>query len=49
MAALGRMIARHVFDPSPLITHTRPLADASEAYTMMSQRRDGALKVVLTP
>jgi len=49
MAPLVKMIARGVFDPTPLISHTLPLADAPRAYELMAQRSDGALKVLLRP
>jgi len=36
-----------VLDPSPLVTHHMPLADAAEAYRIYDRRE--ALKIVLTP
>ena len=37
------------FDPLPLITHRFALDDIVEAYDLFSNRRDGVLKVVITP
>ena len=34
-------------DPSPLVTHHMPLADAAEAYALYDRRE--ALKIVLNP
>jgi threonine dehydrogenase-like Zn-dependent dehydrogenase len=31
------------------VTHWLPLADAAEAYAMSQAKRDGAIKVVLSP
>lgn len=36
-----------ILDPSPLVTHHMPLADAAEAYRLYDNRE--ALKIVLTP
>jgi len=41
------MIEHGVLDPSPLVTHHMPLADAPEAYAAYDRRE--ALKIVLTP
>lgn len=44
-----RLIAEKQLDPSVLLTHTLPLAEAPRAYRMMAEREDGAVKIVLTP
>jgi threonine dehydrogenase-like Zn-dependent dehydrogenase len=36
-------------DPTGLITHHLPLADGARAYGLFAERRDGCLKVVLSP
>jgi threonine dehydrogenase-like Zn-dependent dehydrogenase len=36
-------------DPSFVITHKRPLADAPELYRTFRDKKDGCIKVVLTP
>jgi 2-desacetyl-2-hydroxyethyl bacteriochlorophyllide A dehydrogenase len=41
------MMAAGVLDPTPLVTHRMPLADAAEAYDVYDRRE--ALKIVLTP
>lgn len=38
-----------VFGLSDFVTHTLPLEQAPEAYAMFQAKRDGAVKVVLTP
>jgi threonine dehydrogenase-like Zn-dependent dehydrogenase len=37
------------FDPSFVITHRLPLADASRGYEMFKHKQDGCMKVVLKP
>jgi alcohol dehydrogenase len=49
MAALARMIARGVIDPMPLASHTLGLDDVQQAYELMANKRDNALKVLLKP
>jgi threonine dehydrogenase-like Zn-dependent dehydrogenase len=49
MGRVAKMIGRGVIDPAPLASHTLPLAEAPNAYRMMAQRLDGALKVLLRP
>jgi 2-desacetyl-2-hydroxyethyl bacteriochlorophyllide A dehydrogenase len=44
-----QLIANGRLDPTPLLSHTLPLAEAARAYEMMSERRDGAIKIVLKP
>ena len=41
------MMASGVIDPTPLVTHHMPLADAEEAYAVYDRRE--ALKIVMTP
>ena len=41
------MMAGGVLDPTPLVTHHMPLADAPEAYAVYDRRE--ALKIVMTP
>jgi alcohol dehydrogenase len=41
------MMASGVIDPTPLVTHHMPLADAEEAYAAYDRRE--ALKIVMTP
>jgi threonine dehydrogenase-like Zn-dependent dehydrogenase len=36
-------------DPSFVITHKRPLADAPEMYKTFRDKKDGCIKVVLKP
>lgn len=36
-------------DPSVIITHTRPLADAADLYATFAKKQDGCVKVVLDP
>lgn len=37
------------FDPTPLLTHSFPLADIAEGYALFGDRRDGVLKVAVRP
>jgi threonine dehydrogenase-like Zn-dependent dehydrogenase len=41
------MMAAGVLDPSPLVTHHMPLAEAPDAYAVYDRRE--ALKIVMTP
>jgi alcohol dehydrogenase len=41
------MMAGGVLDPTPLVTHHMPLAEAAEAYAVYDRRE--ALKIVMTP
>ena len=41
------MMAGGVLDPTPLVTHHMPLADAPEAYAVYDRRE--ALKIVMSP
>ena len=43
------MIEREEIDPSLIITHTLPLADAPHAYDMFAKREEGCVKVILKP
>jgi threonine dehydrogenase-like Zn-dependent dehydrogenase len=49
MRPLLEMIQSGAIDPSFLITHRLPLSQASDAYDMFSDKKDGCIKVVLTP
>jgi threonine dehydrogenase-like Zn-dependent dehydrogenase len=42
---------RHTFDSfeSAIVTHRMPLAEAAEAHATFQAKRDGAIKVVLSP
>lgn len=46
---LVALISQGVLDPSPVVSHVLPLAEAPRAYQMWAQRQDNALKVVLKP
>jgi len=37
------------FDLSPLLTHRFALDDIVEAYELFGERRDGVMKVLVTP
>ena len=49
MGKLLELIADGTLDATSLVTHTLPLAEAPAAYEMFAERRDGCVKVVLTP
>jgi threonine dehydrogenase-like Zn-dependent dehydrogenase len=42
-------IEKGEIDPSFLITHRLPLADAPKAYKTFRDKQDGCIKVVLKP
>ncbi len=42
-------IAAGRLDTTPLITHTYPLSRIQDAYDLFEQRRDGVIKVAITP
>lgn len=46
---LMAMLASGRIDLSPLITHRIPLADAPDGYAMFRERREGVVKILLTP
>lgn len=46
---LLKLIEDGAIDPSFVITHRVPLADAPEAYKMFRDKKDGCIKVVLRP
>ena len=51
-SACGRLMAMVQsgrFDPTPLLTHRFALDDIGEAYELFGDRRDGVLKVAITP
>jgi threonine dehydrogenase-like Zn-dependent dehydrogenase len=43
------MVQSKRFDPLPLITHRFKLDQIVEAYGVFASRRDGCLKVAITP
>jgi threonine dehydrogenase-like Zn-dependent dehydrogenase len=43
------MVQSKRFDPLPLLTHRFKLDQIVEAYTVFGSRRDGCLKVAITP
>ncbi|MEX0801008.1 MAG: alcohol dehydrogenase catalytic domain-containing protein [Dehalococcoidia bacterium] len=43
------LIEEGKLDPTVILTHTLPLAEAARAYEMFAERRDGCVKVVLKP
>lgn len=49
MKPLLERIEKRDIDPSFVITHTTPLADAAAAYKMFRDKEDGCIKVVLKP
>ena len=49
MRRLMAMVAAGRFDPPPLLTHRFALDDIGEAYELFGNRRDGVLKVAITP
>ncbi len=49
MGRLIAMVRSGRFDPTPLITHRYRLSEIGEAYRVVSNRLDGALKVAVTP
>jgi len=48
MGRLPRAVSSGRFDPTPLLTHRRSLADIGDAYRIFSERLDGVLKVAIT-
>jgi S-(hydroxymethyl)glutathione dehydrogenase/alcohol dehydrogenase len=49
MPILFHTINRGEFDPTEIITHTVPLAKASEAYQLFNDHEDESIKFVLKP
>ncbi|MBI1885371.1 MAG: alcohol dehydrogenase catalytic domain-containing protein [Chloroflexi bacterium] len=49
MAQLLSFIKEGKLDPSVIITHTMPLAEAPHAYDIFANRKENCVKVVLTP
>ena len=49
MRRLMSMVQSKRFDPLPLITHSFKLDQTVEAYGVFGSRRDGCLKVAITP
>jgi len=49
MRRLLSLVQSGRFHPEPLVTHRMPLERIEEAYRLFGERRDGVLKVALTP
>jgi alcohol dehydrogenase len=49
MERLLKLVQAGRFDPAPLITHRMKLDDIVEAYALFAERREGVLKVAITP
>ena len=49
MRRLIEMVRRGKLDLLPLLTHRFKLADINEAYKLFGERRDGVMKVAITP
>lgn len=49
MPHLYKKIVNGDIDPTKIITHTMPLADASKGYSLFHEREDDCVKVVLKP
>jgi threonine dehydrogenase-like Zn-dependent dehydrogenase len=49
MARLMNLVRSGRFDPTPLLTHSFPLARITEAYELFGGRKDGVLKVAIRP
>jgi threonine dehydrogenase-like Zn-dependent dehydrogenase len=49
MAQMLKLIEAGKADPSAIITHTMPLADAPHGYDIFTNRKENCIKVVLKP
>ena len=49
MRRLMSMVQSHRFDPTPVLTHRFSLDQIVDAYELFGSRRDGVLKVAITP
>jgi threonine dehydrogenase-like Zn-dependent dehydrogenase len=49
MRRLIEMVRSGRLDLRPLLTHRFKLADINEAYKLFGERRDGVMKVAITP
>jgi len=49
MATAIEMVRRGKLDLRPLLTHRFKLADINEAYKLFGERKDGVMKVAITP
>jgi threonine dehydrogenase-like Zn-dependent dehydrogenase len=49
MGRLINLVRAGRFDPTPLLTHSFPLARITDAYDLFGGRKDGVLKVAIRP
>jgi alcohol dehydrogenase len=49
MGRLMSLVRSRRFDPTPMLTHSFPLARITEAYELFGGRKDGVLKVAIRP
>jgi threonine dehydrogenase-like Zn-dependent dehydrogenase len=49
MGRLMELVRSGRFDPTPLLTHSFPLARIAQAYDLFGNRKDGVLKVAIRP
>ena len=49
MRRLMELVRQGRLDLTPLLTHRFPLARIEEAYELFASRRDGVMKVAITP
>ena len=49
MRRLLELVRRGRIDLTPLLTHRFPLDRIADAYALFGERRDGVLKVAITP
>ena len=48
-AEILRLIQAGKLDTTPLITHRFPLKDIQRAYDVFENRKDGVIKIAITP
>jgi threonine dehydrogenase-like Zn-dependent dehydrogenase len=49
MRRLMELVRHGRLDLTPLLTHTFPLDDITEAYKLFGERREGVIKVAIKP